>query len=829
VNTLLTAAVQYARSGWRVFPCAPFGKTPITSAGVKDATTDRERIEQWWKKTRNANVAIACGKGLGFVLDVDGQEGVDSLASLTSKHGKLPDTMTSKTGGGGYHTFLASDDPRIRNKVKVLPGLDIRCDGGYVIAPPSMHKSGEPYRWIKGRGPGDIGIAKAPLWLLDVVFADIGQSKSAVTYGTTDQDRINRALAFIDCEDHDDWIQVGMALHAWAHDQGGPGRRLWDVWACKSAKFSDRVQEKRWRSFKAGAGLTLSSLFALAKRRGFNPSADSDRPAGRPMGPPKDEPKQCAPKREEKPRIVISTDICSVVDEAESALLESEDIYQRAGAIVQIHRDVTMMGDDLRISPIKNNALTERMSRSADWIRTKEKDGIPEERPAMPPPWVAKTLSERARWRFRPLRGVVECPTMRDDGSVISAPGYDDASGLYFESSCKFADPIVRPTREHARRALDVLSKLISDFPFAAACHKSAIIAAIMTAVVRPSIKGPTPLFLISSSTPGSGKTLLADIVSIIATGRGVARMTACDSEDDDRKRITSIAIAGDRVVCIDNVTKPLGNGTLDAAITSDHLSPWRDRVLGSSSVVSMPISCVWLATGNNVTIKGDLARRTVPVSLAPKCERPEERTDFVCNDLRSYVLRNRGVLAIAALTIAQAYAENGSVAVPIPSMGGFDRWSTVVRCALVWTGAVDPNIGRTSMRAEVDVDLLQWGAVLEALRAVFEARPFTSSQIEDELLLGTQPGFDKNERRILLRESLADIGVLKGQSVSAKLLGYLIRKYKSRIVDGLYLEQGPKGRLGRLWQIVSLNEPATLEEAVAVTPSVAEEDIFDV
>jgi hypothetical protein len=159
------AALVYAqRLGWPVFPCKPRGKVPLSPSGFKNATTDPHMIALWWKNWPDANIGIPTGKVSGFdVLDVD-EGGDDTLADLVTEHGEIPDTVESLTGGGGRHILYRHQDG-VRNSARRLPGLDIRGEGGYIIAAPSVHESGRQYHWEHSSRPGEAEIAKWPDWL----------------------------------------------------------------------------------------------------------------------------------------------------------------------------------------------------------------------------------------------------------------------------------------------------------------------------------------------------------------------------------------------------------------------------------------------------------------------------------------------------------------------------------------------------------------------------------------------------------------------------------------------------------------------------------------
>jgi len=187
---MVDAALTYAqRWGWPVLPlhsiglagsctcgradCGSPGKHPRTPRGLKDATRDVITIRNWWRAFPNANIGITTGAASGFfVLDVDGEEGKRSLTELEAKYGTLPETVESVTGGGGRHLFFRWPGRPIKNKIAVAPGLDVRADGGYIVAPPSNHISGARYAWRVFASPDEATLAVAPLWLLDLLCSD---------------------------------------------------------------------------------------------------------------------------------------------------------------------------------------------------------------------------------------------------------------------------------------------------------------------------------------------------------------------------------------------------------------------------------------------------------------------------------------------------------------------------------------------------------------------------------------------------------------------------------------------------------------------------------
>ena len=157
-RTLLQQALRYAEQGWPVFPVWPRGKNPLTPHGVKDATTDQATVEHWWRRWPKANIGLPVPVGY-LVLDVDSEE---ALQSLKHQGLEIPSTSTARTSRG-WHFWYSVSRP-VKNGVDVLPNIDIRASGGYVIAPPSVHTSGSIYRWEVSLAQDTI--TECPEWLL---------------------------------------------------------------------------------------------------------------------------------------------------------------------------------------------------------------------------------------------------------------------------------------------------------------------------------------------------------------------------------------------------------------------------------------------------------------------------------------------------------------------------------------------------------------------------------------------------------------------------------------------------------------------------------------
>lgn len=164
---MIRTAMALAQKGMAVFPCRPQDKRPATANGLKDATTDLDTIRQWWRQEPQFNLAIATGAISGiFVVDVDGLDAEVELRKLEAEHGGLPSTVEAITARG-RHVYFRSPEVSVRNSAsKIAPGIDVRGDGGYVLAPPSIHPGGRRYEWSVDCATA---LAEAPVWLIDKV------------------------------------------------------------------------------------------------------------------------------------------------------------------------------------------------------------------------------------------------------------------------------------------------------------------------------------------------------------------------------------------------------------------------------------------------------------------------------------------------------------------------------------------------------------------------------------------------------------------------------------------------------------------------------------
>src|SRR5262245_9076067 len=160
---------DYMGRDWSIIPIRARDKRPLVRwEEYQHRRAGQAEARGWFRTWPDAGIGVVTGAISGLVvIDIDLRHGGDvSLEALERTHGRLPVTVECRTGGGGRHLYFAHPGGSVRNKVGLAGGVDLRGDGGYVVAPPSVHSSGVRYEWVEGRGPGSAALAPLPDWLL---------------------------------------------------------------------------------------------------------------------------------------------------------------------------------------------------------------------------------------------------------------------------------------------------------------------------------------------------------------------------------------------------------------------------------------------------------------------------------------------------------------------------------------------------------------------------------------------------------------------------------------------------------------------------------------
>lgn len=504
-------------------------------------------------------------------------------------------------------------------------------------------------------------------------------------------------------------------------------------------------------------------------------------------------PSQGEPDREARTVVETTEPPDVVVTRSIEGLARCCEVYQRGGVLVDIIREPELDGAFVvplgmpraRMTPVP--VLTLELSRAVKYVQRRKVDGELTWVEVPPPKHVAKLISELGEWgHMGPLEMVVSWPVLRTDGTLFDSKGYDLRARCYSSRETLLELPECITPR-HVEEAVALLYDLVRDFPFAEPVHFSSWLAALLTLIARPAIRGPVPMLIIDASAPGSGKTLLADLIGMILMGLPVARRQAPESEDEWRKSMLGIAIGAYPVVLLDNIKGRLRSAALDATLTGEVL---QERLLGSNTEVSLAMRTMFIATSNNAAIDTDLTRRSLHCRIVVDEEYPERRESF-SHALPSYALENRMALLRAACTILLGYEQAGRPKVVRRTPGSFEKWGDRVQAAVVWAGLPDPLQSQTYLRDQDDDHDTQ-GNVLNSWATLYGVQEVTLSRVTADLQN------DRSPQSIELSDAL--LALCKHGKLETKQIQHSFRRWKDRQCDGLVLRAGKKTKRGVPW-----------------------------
>jgi hypothetical protein len=483
-------------------------------------------------------------------------------------------------------------------------------------------------------------------------------------------------------------------------------------------------------------------------------------------------------------------------------------IFNRGGNLVRIDYLSDKLGKRYVIAPQTIGSLRGLMSESADFYR-KTWTG----EPACSPP---KELAEHIfamppeKWEFPSLLAIIENPTLRPSGTVLSEPGYDTETQLvYANNGLTMSAVNERPDGMEVERARCILEDVFYDFPFVDDNNASRANAtgALITSVIRTSIEGSVPMALFDATQAGSGKSLLADVIALVTTGRPAAMRSYPDDEAEMRKQLTSGLMEGPSIWVYDNVDRLMASGELCKTITA---TCHTDRALQQSTNVHLPVRCTWIATGNNFRIGGDLPRRCYWIKLDPKCSRPEDRKgphagqSWRHPDLRKHIVENRGEILWAILTIARSwFALDCPISKSSPVLGGFEEWSTKLGGILECAGILGFLGNVLEMHAQADVESEQWEAFLKVLHELYPSDAFSVGEIARRITNGESKITD------VLPDTMAAARD-KGGSLQHRLGSWFRQKNERRFGDSQIHITKAAGKLrdgALLWRVVITSE----------------------
>lgn len=756
-TNLAAAAAAYVADGWAVLPlhtvaagrcscgrddCKSPGKHPRLSDGVKGASTDPATVRRWWQVWPDANIGLATGAVSGrWVLDLDTQP---------RRAGELPGTVLDGTGGylvrtgsGGGHVYF-HHHPGIGCRVGleingVRYAADVRGDGGYVVAPPSLHASGRRWEAIGG------DICAAPDWLLAAVLrTDRPARPAAPSVPVTASDRevryAQRALssacariaAATEGQRHQTLAREVYSVAGWgrflvedeaisALVQAGmsTGKSQKEVWRTVVAQWTAGLDAPRDVPDRPAAGSTASAPPSAPSPAPYAVDVHADVDMGWMDAGPAEEScttEQVLPEDGRtsgtsglsSPKIVVNMrQMDEVIADSWDVMHKLDTIFVRDGVLV---RPVQGRDGVARIEQMTQGALSAALIGAADWIRRRpakagelcDDSGLVDVPADRLPQYLVPAMLDAVDPRVRELDSVAHAAFFGSTGRLCVERGYHAQDRCWLSVDDE-------PQIVALDKAKALLNEWLSGFPFDTPSDYAQAVGFLVATVARRLIAGPIPITVFEAPSPGTGKSLLMELLSEVASGSTVIPGRLSRNDEERRKALVGALYAGSPVVALDNVTGTVDDDTLAGILTA--YPSYTDRLLGSQTMVRVPTLAVWAMTANNAVMSPDIGRRSVQVRLDARMAHPEQRL-FAIQDIRSWTRARRADLRAAVLSLVVHWRSVGCPAGTV-TLGSYEAWARVVGGVVQTAGLPGWMEARAARVAAATPEEGEWAALV--------------------------------------------------------------------------------------------------------------------
>jgi len=792
-QTVLEDAQTYVARGWKVVPTPERTKDPVLLDWPNLDLSLEDLPTHFAVNGHRPNLGVILGKRSRGIVDVDN----DTAEAIALAKLWLPATdavFGRKSKRRSHYLYYAADgvgpkttqfkrpgNPREKTGPAML--VELRSNGGQTIFPGSIHESGEPVEWERDGNPATIDgaeLERAVRWIaagsLLVPFWGEGR-------------RNYLALALAGALLRAEWTveDAGDFIEGVAQVAGDPewSKRRRQCVESTAAKLTDGANVVGVPALADQIGdqavvKALVSWLRLGRPavpyKAINDSADAADASPSPGKPEIDAGIQALP--------IVTT----ATWDALKAANNPPYLFQHAETISRLERSE---GGQLGVATLDEHGLRHEAARAANWYQVKkDRDtGLFSRKDARPPLDVMRDLlATPAEKRPLPvLTRIVQAPIYAPKGDLLTEPGYHPSARVYYDPPPGLTLPSIspRPTPSEVAAARSLLlDDLMGDFPFVGPAERAHAVALLLLPFVRDMIPGNTPLHLIDGPSPGTGKGLLASVLLAPALGASVQLMSPANDDDEWRKRITSALAGAPGAILIDNIARVFASPDLAAALTT---LEWADRLLGQSRIVRFPVRCVWVATGNNITLSTEIARRSVRIRLNPQQDQPWERQGlcFRHPDLHAWVTHSRGALVGAALTLVNAWLAAGRPAGK-KTIGSYEEWSRLMGGILTVAGIPDFLANTHEFYEAADTEAAVQRRLVAAWWAAFEEAEVGTAELFPvaETVEGLSFGRSTSER---------------GQRTA---LGSYVAKMKDRVYGDYRVVKGSSLQNRQLWRL---------------------------
>jgi len=596
-------------------------------------------------------------------------------------------------------------------------------------------------------------------------------------------DRLRDALGALNPDtSYDEWLRVGMALNAWS--DGTAGLELWDDWSQQGDKYKPGVTTEKWGSFGRDTSVQVGTIFRLAQAAGWD--ASIPRWLEQMVMDQVQTDQGVVPIRSRmatssgRPQIATNDrQIRNVMGDAWTAVHQANNppvLYQRSGLICHVTPRTKRRGP--QIQQTNQDELFGRLARVADWVKEFEA-GV---KHSLPPKDVVRDMLVYPDRSLPTLDTIVTVPVFSRSGKLLATPGYHQDEGVILDPDpdLHLEDIPEHPRPEQVAEAVLLIKDgLLRDFPFVADSDRAGAMAMVILPFARRLIDGCSPLHLIDAPSPGSGKTLLASVGSIVTTGHDADSRPLPMNDDEARKSYTSELASGRPIVLLDNARERI---RIDSPALASILTArtWTDRILGETRHITLPNDAMWILTANNPRLSMELARRCVRIRIDAHVERPWQRGGFLHDDLPGFAKRARSSLIRSVLIIIQHWVAEGRPMAEDLRLGSYEAWSQIMGGILRAAGVQGFLQNLETLYEDNDTDGVEWREFTQAWWNAYG----------DEVVRPVHLN-DMAERDALLSTIRRD-GTLRSQQTR---LGLALQSMKDRIYLGLQITIVMEGR----------------------------------
>ena len=646
-------------AGWSFVPLN--GKAPIMRGWQSASRESSETLAAW---VARGNVGIRTGPSSGIII-IDQDNGGD-VAPLS-----LPETVTTRTGSGGMHYYFSYSGDDIGNSAgKLGPKIDVRGKGGQAVFPGSIHPdTREKYTWVNS--PRNTKIAPLPGNIISLLR---GQSR----YVGRAVELAERSVATAPEGTRND------ALNKAAYSMGG---------LVANGHLDENVVFGRLSSAGKEAGLHHEEV-----RKTIESGMSAGKAAPRDIPIMKQSPrvKPSVNDSEEDDTILIPgphiTDNGEYMEISSDAFakqvlnaMPDDYLYRRDHVPGELlgepgHKYWNGITENRMLLAIDGNA------RLGQWCHRKNpKEGQSENFLVYRP--CNKTLAGLVIAQAQGSPYVREIKTITPypvycPGFVLSPPGYH--SGVYYDEPAELS--AMKPITDLGI-IYNVLHDLVVDFPFRSEADRQNFFGLMLTPIISPALEGNRPLHMLISPLERTGKTKLAEeILGGVILGTQTPAMQLPDRDEERDKRVIGILMQGGTLLHLDNLPPKIDSASLASLLTATNYS---GRILGVNTIISLQNNLTIVASGNNIEVTGEIAKRTIPICLQPATESPEMRNKFNHPNVREFVRKSRVTVLRCLLGMVDNWLDAGR---PRPDivLGGFEAWSHTVGGILQLNGMTE-------------------------------------------------------------------------------------------------------------------------------------------